>query len=346
MESRNSMRSWSVHEVNSAEEEDVFSFPHQMPPLDFGFPEVGCNGYDLLPIPLDQHQNGFEDPVTCALGDDLVNVFGINNELISNQNQETPMVNSCGFSDQNQPLMITSTDEENSGKIMKNKMMNDNEAMKVEEMLELEMEVAVIRNPKESEKERVDHNGNGSGSSYTSKIMLSRETISQYFYMPITQAAKELNVGLTLLKKRCRELGIRRWPHRKLMSLQTLINNVQQELGKDTGEREEEKLREAVMILEKERRMMEEIPDLQLEHNTKRLRQACFKANYKRRRTSTLISATAQRQSLSSCPTTNCSINPAGYGLLDDDSGHYEEQEEMKSILFSDCFPSSSDNIF
>jgi hypothetical protein len=56
---------------------------------------------------------------------------------------------------------------------------------------------------------------------------LSRNTISQYFYMPICQAAKELNVGLTLLKKRCRELGIRRWPHRKLISLQTLINNVQ-----------------------------------------------------------------------------------------------------------------------
>lgn len=57
--------------------------------------------------------------------------------------------------------------------------------------------------------------------------MLSWKVISQYFYMPITQAANELNVGLTLLKKRCRELGIRRWPHRKLMSLQTLIKNVQ-----------------------------------------------------------------------------------------------------------------------
>lgn len=56
---------------------------------------------------------------------------------------------------------------------------------------------------------------------------LTRKIISQYFYMPITQAARELNVGLTLLKKRCRQLGIRRWPHRKLMSLQTLINNVQ-----------------------------------------------------------------------------------------------------------------------
>lgn len=61
----------------------------------------------------------------------------------------------------------------------------------------------------------------------SSTRMLSRTTLSLYFYMPITEAARELNVGLTLLKKRCRELGIRRWPHRKLMSLQTLIKNVQ-----------------------------------------------------------------------------------------------------------------------
>ena len=35
--------------------------------------------------------------------------------------------------------------------------------------------------------------------------MLSRGTIPQYFYMPITQAAKEPNVGPASLKKRCRE---------------------------------------------------------------------------------------------------------------------------------------------
>ncbi|KAJ9567310.1 hypothetical protein OSB04_003276 [Centaurea solstitialis] len=383
MESPNPMRSWSFHEVNSAKEEDVFSFPHPMPPLEFGFPEVGYNGFDLLPMPLEEEpQNGFEsftlmdifskdplystldivpsqqyflpDPVTYASGDDdLLNVYGINNELISNyHNQEMPMPNSSCFSDQNQvPLLVTSKDDQeitNAGENMKHKMNNDIEVMKVEE------KVDVIRNPKLLEKERCDQNGNGSGtSSYTtSKMMLSRETISQYFYMPITQAAKELNVGLTLLKKRCRELGIRRWPHRKLMSLQTLINNVQQELAKkDKGERSEEKLREAVMILENERKKMEEIPDLQLEHNTKRLRQACFKANYKRRRTmasssSTLISITAQPQSMSSCSSSNGSFNPVGYGIIGDDYGDYEEEEEMKSILFSDRFPSSTNNIF
>ena len=53
----------------------------------------------------------------------------------------------------------------------------------------------------------------------SSSKMLSKETISQYFYMPITQAVKELDVGLTPLKKRCRERGICRWPYRKLMSL-------------------------------------------------------------------------------------------------------------------------------
>ena len=35
--------------------------------------------------------------------------------------------------------------------------------------------------------------------------VLSKETIPQYFYMLITQAAKEPNLGLAPLKKRCRE---------------------------------------------------------------------------------------------------------------------------------------------
>lgn len=55
---------------------------------------------------------------------------------------------------------------------------------------------------------------------------LSREMMKQYFYMPITKAAKELNIGVTLLKKKCRELGIPRWPHRKLTSLNSLITNL------------------------------------------------------------------------------------------------------------------------
>ncbi|BFG32781.1 hypothetical protein CerSpe_190550 [Prunus speciosa] len=168
--------------------------------------------------------------------------------------------------------------------------------------------------------------------SLNSSKMLSRETISNYFYMPITQAAKELNVGLTLLKKRCRELGIRRWPHRKLASLQTLIRNIQ-ELGNE-GEESEEKLRNAIKLLERERKLLEEVPDMQLEDNTKRLRQACFKANYKKRK---IMELNNMDQSQSSFICSNNEIHEYA-STMDDD---HEEDEEIKSLL-SDSFSSSS----
>ncbi|KAL4584059.1 hypothetical protein LXL04_008649 [Taraxacum kok-saghyz] len=366
METQYSMRTWSTHELSFPKEDDGFSFPNHFPPLDFGrFPERGCNlTYDLPPMP-PQH-NGFDalpwmdmiisrDPLYSSLDivprhnqcllpesftngtpadDQFMHVYGINNEFNS-YNQDYI----CGFqSHQDPPLMITYTEDDHNNNGVQVTKEN------VEKM-ELKME---ITNPKTLEKER-DLNGSNAGgynSNYTSKMMLSRETISKYFYMPITQAAKELNVGLTLLKKRCRELGIRRWPHRKLMSLQTLINNVQ-ELGKSSGERADGKLREAILILERERKKMEEIPDLQLEHNTKKLRQACFKANYKKRRTMGMMgpmstsltsNVTGQRPSLSSCSST-CSINPGDYEGVDDDYGDNEDEGDMRSMMFSDCLP-------
>ncbi|XP_076925878.1 protein RKD1-like [Bidens hawaiensis] len=262
--------------------------------------------------------------------DDFLNVYGNNNGLCS-QNEDVFKVDSCGIAVQNQPVLITyDTDNEIVGDIMNTSyMMNGNIDIKIGDV------AALSGTPRILEKD-YGENGNSGCSSYTSKMMLSREMISKYFYMPITKAAKELNVGLTLLKKRCRELGIRRWPHRKLMSLQTLINNVQQ-LGEDSSEAAKHKMMEAVMLLEKERKKMEEVPDLKLETNTKRLRQACFKANYKRRRTmgvveSPLTSMNGAQKSVSSCSST-CSIYPAGYEALDCDN---DEQEEMKSMLFSD----------
>ncbi|CAM8940039.1 unnamed protein product [Rhodiola kirilowii] len=65
---------------------------------------------------------------------------------------------------------------------------------------------------------------------FTKSSTLELEEIQKYFDMPITDAAKKMNVGLTVLKKRCRELNIMRWPHRKIKSLKSLISNVK-ELG-------------------------------------------------------------------------------------------------------------------
>nr|KYP48037.1 hypothetical protein KK1_030328 [Cajanus cajan] len=103
--------------------------------------------------------------------------------------------------------------------------------------------------------------------------VLEFEQIKKYFDVPINEAAKKMDVGLTLLKRRCRELNIMRWPHRKLKSLQTVIDNVK-ELG----------LANEIAMLEKHKRMLEKLPGLELSEETKKLRQACFKANYKRRR--------------------------------------------------------------
>jgi len=57
-----------------------------------------------------------------------------------------------------------------------------------------------------------------------------------------------------------------------------------QELLKEEGLESEEKLRCAIETLESEKKLLEEMPDVDLEDNTKRLRQACFKANYKKRK--------------------------------------------------------------
>lgn len=64
----------------------------------------------------------------------------------------------------------------------------------------------------------------------------SREDMKPYFKMPITEAAKELDVGVTLLKKRCRELGFSRWPHRKLTSIDGIITNLKVHSVKHTHE--------------------------------------------------------------------------------------------------------------
>ncbi|GKV25586.1 hypothetical protein SLEP1_g34999 [Rubroshorea leprosula] len=101
---------------------------------------------------------------------------------------------------------------------------------------------------------------------------LELEEIQKYFDVPICRAAKEMNVGLTLLKRRCRELNIMRWPHRKIKSLKTLIHNVK-EMG----------LAGEIVKLEEHKRILEQVPDMVLSEKTKKLRQACFKANYKKR---------------------------------------------------------------
>lgn len=112
---------------------------------------------------------------------------------------------------------------------------------------------------------------------------MTLEELSQYFPMPINAACRALGVGLTVLKKRCREFGVPRWPHRKWKSLGNLIETIQ-ELAKNPEGDTSEPVQNAVQELENQKRKLQEVPGTELAERTKKLRQACFKAGYKRRR--------------------------------------------------------------
>ncbi|KAK4362232.1 hypothetical protein RND71_017473 [Anisodus tanguticus] len=276
--------------------QDIFSLSTQLPSLDdfseysghyaidyqYDLP-IQDNAFDAANNPL--MECTVEDPFYSSFYsltpgevwyDEIGNGFRMWNEMIGEFGLSTELLGSHG----NQQLLLCDKNQE--------------EIMTIDRVVE---EIITEKEKDDSRQIREEIN---------SSRMLSRDTISKYFYMPITQAAKELNIGLTLLKKRCRDLGIRWWPHRKLMSLQTLIKNIK-ELEKGGGNGTEQKLKDVIKLLEEEKKKMEEVPDMELEEKTKRLRKACFKANYKRRRL---------------------------YGEEDDD-------EEIKSFLVG-CFSSSS----
>jgi DNA-binding MurR/RpiR family transcriptional regulator len=52
------------------------------------------------------------------------------------------------------------------------------------------------------------------------------DKISSYFNMRAQDAAKELGVGITTLKRECRRLGIKRWPWRGLYADQQLHQKI------------------------------------------------------------------------------------------------------------------------
>ena len=58
------------------------------------------------------------------------------------------------------------------------------------------------------------------------------------FHLPIAAAAKELNVGLTLLKRRCRALNIDRWPHRRISSVRRILEDLGTAAAPAEGEAE------------------------------------------------------------------------------------------------------------
>ncbi|KAG7618535.1 Protein RKD5 [Arabidopsis thaliana] len=112
---------------------------------------------------------------------------------------------------------------------------------------------------------------------------LSLEELSKYFDLTIVEASRNLKVGLTVLKKKCREFGIPRWPHRKIKSLDCLIHDLQRE-----AEKQQEKNEAAAMAvakkqekLETEKRNIVKRPFMEIGIETKKFRQENFKKRHR-----------------------------------------------------------------
>mmetsp|Transcript_13721 Transcript_13721/g.16504 ORF Transcript_13721/g.16504 Transcript_13721/m.16504 type:complete len:474 (+) Transcript_13721:257-1678(+) len=80
------------------------------------------------------------------------------------------------------------------------------------------------------------------------------ETISKYFHLPINEAAQELNVCATVLKKICRKHGMARWPHRKLKSIEKIISNLKGPVASSISDVEDVTIVKEIATLENEKK--------------------------------------------------------------------------------------------
>uniref|UniRef100_A0A0E0KTZ7 RWP-RK domain-containing protein n=1 Tax=Oryza punctata TaxID=4537 RepID=A0A0E0KTZ7_ORYPU len=108
--------------------------------------------------------------------------------------------------------------------------------------------------------------------------------IAQYFHLPIREASRTLKIGVSILKRKCRQYNIPRWPHRKIKSLDSLIQDLEQEKHKQT----EEEKQKAIMALTRRKQMLEteketiqQIPAMDLKVETKQFREDVFKRRYR-----------------------------------------------------------------
>ncbi|XP_048230510.1 protein RKD5 isoform X2 [Ricinus communis] len=114
---------------------------------------------------------------------------------------------------------------------------------------------------------------------------IALEDLVKYFDLPIVEASRNLKVGLTVLKRKCREFGIPRWPHRKIKSLDSLIRNLQEEAERQKQENEDAAMAVAKRqrMLEREKETIERKPFMEIQSETKRFRQDVFKRRHRAR---------------------------------------------------------------
>ncbi|OEL16340.1 hypothetical protein BAE44_0022641 [Dichanthelium oligosanthes] len=124
---------------------------------------------------------------------------------------------------------------------------------------------------------------------------ITLDEITQYFHIPIREASKTLQIGVSILKRKCRKYGIPRWPHRKIKSLDSLIHDLeyvlddeQEDAQQELQKIEEQKqaaaktaLTKRKKMLESEKEIIQQKPALDLMTETKQFREDVFKRRYR-----------------------------------------------------------------
>jgi len=131
---------------------------------------------------------------------------------------------------------------------------------------------------------------------------ISKELLSHlYTSSTIEDAARLLGVGVTALKKRCREVGIKRWPHRqvrialklsslnlqpgnfsqprRVLQLQSLNNMIKGLQAMLSPSGDDECIKEAIQQIEQHVTLVVQDPSYEIPKNVFRLRQAQFKVS-------------------------------------------------------------------
>lgn len=161
------------------------------------------------------------------------------------------------------------------GDLLKNSAKNDGKEMKVA----TEGMESCLKRTKEVPKDEVTVKPMHETQPLADLKDLDLEVIATLFHLPISEAAKRLGVGATVLKKRCRRLGIPRWPYRKLKSLDNVCSNLEKYCHKAVDSKERFQELQAILRLEKE--AMIQKPSIGFNPELRRLRQELFKHGYK-----------------------------------------------------------------
>lgn len=100
--------------------------------------------------------------------------------------------------------------------------------------------------------------------SKTKSDLITFEELKNLFHLAIAEAAEELGICETMLKKRCRNLGIKRWPQKKINSINNIIHYKKIDLENSKNELEKDNLLREINELKEKQLMIFNNPSIEL----------------------------------------------------------------------------------